>query len=129
MGIKGISISRGFSRERWDKRGKERSNAHAAMEAGVSGREGQDENSAFRPSRRLNSTAAMSRALSADTERKIGLPDGHETDEAGISMGHISQTGYTLYSRPRREIALRFTRTHYCNTRKIMRGGARRARR
>lgn len=36
---------------------------------------------------RLNSTAAMSRALSADTERKIGLPDGHETDEAGIPWG------------------------------------------
>lgn len=84
MGIKGISISRGFSREKREWREKKRPDAHAAMELSVSGRGGQDENSAFCPSRRLNSTAAMPRALSADTERKIGLPDGHETDEAGI---------------------------------------------
>jgi len=47
MGIKGISISRGFSREkrgrereREREREKERPDTHAVMEAGVSGREG-----------------------------------------------------------------------------------------
>lgn len=88
MGIKGISISRGFSRERNGKRReKERPDAHAAMEASVSGRGGQNENSAFRPSRRLNSTAVMPRALSVDAERKIGLPNEHETNEADIPRG------------------------------------------
>lgn len=36
-------------------------------------------------------------------------------------MRHISRTGYTFYLRPRREIALRFTRTRCCNTREITR--------
>lgn len=82
------------------------------MEASVSGRGGQDENSAFRPSRRLNSTAAMPHTLSADTERKIGLPDGYETGmKPGIPWGTFRGLVTHFTWRPRREIALRFAGT------------------
>lgn len=120
MGIKGISISRGFfPREKRERREKERPDAHAAMEASVSGRGGQDENVAFRPSRRLNSTAVIPRGCRAFRRYRAEnwITNGHETNEADIPRGTFRGLWLRIYLRPRREIALR---TSCCNT-QIMR--------
>jgi len=124
MGIKGISISRGFSREKWEKRERRSDRMHTLRWKRVyPAEEGRMKIPPF--SRRVAGAFKFDCRDSARAFRRYRAENritGRAWDGwSRYSMGHISRTGYTLYLRHRREIALRFIRTRCCNTREIMR--------